>query len=94
MLSLLISIFIIFFPVNGRGDACEYDFDGDGIPDPNDACPENVNIWRTDLSRFRTILLDPLGTEQYDPNWIVRNNGMELVQTTNSDPGMATGKCA
>ncbi|PIK56166.1 putative thrombospondin-1 [Apostichopus japonicus] len=77
--------------VNGKGDACEYDFDGDGVPDPNDACPANVDIWRTDLSHFRTTILDPLGTEQYDPHWIVRNNGMELVQTRNSDPGMATG---
>ncbi|KAJ8045394.1 Thrombospondin-1 [Holothuria leucospilota] len=77
--------------VNGKGDACEYDFDGDGVADTDDACPSNVLIWRTDLSHFQTIMLDPQGTEQYDPHWIVRNNGMELVQTRNSDPGMATG---
>ena len=77
---------------NGRGDACEYDNDGDGVTDMQDACPNNANIQRTDLSHFQLIKLDPEGSAQIDPHWIVRNRGQELVQTINSDPGLAIGK--
>lgn len=37
------------------------------------------------------ISLDPIGQTQYDPKWFVYNRGAEILQTENSDPGLAVG---
>ncbi|XP_059173537.1 cartilage oligomeric matrix protein-like isoform X2 [Physella acuta] len=74
---------------DGKGDVCERDNDGDGFDDPVDVCPDNGKIYATDFRAFQTVILDPEGDSQIDPNWIVLNDGAEIVQTMNSDPGLA-----
>ena len=36
--------------------------------------------------------MDPEGDSQIDPNWVIYNKGAEIVQTMNSDPGLAVGR--
>ncbi|KAK7501595.1 hypothetical protein BaRGS_00007026 [Batillaria attramentaria] len=74
---------------DGRGDVCQDDNDGDGYDDVYDVCPDNGEIYATDFRAFQTVVLDPEGDSQIDPNWIVLNQGAEIVQTMNSDPGIA-----
>lgn len=40
---------------------------------------------------YQTVVLDPEGDSQIDPNWVIYNKGAEIVQTMNSDPGLAVG---
>ena len=75
----------------GVGDACRGDFDGDGVPDALDVCPDNRRIYATDFRSYQTVALDPEGESQIDPHWIIFNQGAEIVQTLNSDPGLAVG---
>uniref|UniRef100_A0A3Q3X6U7 Uncharacterized protein n=1 Tax=Mola mola TaxID=94237 RepID=A0A3Q3X6U7_MOLML len=79
---------------NRVGDACEGDFDKDNVIDIIDHCPENADITLTDFRAYQTVVLDPEGDSQIDPNWVVLNQGMEIVQTMNSDPGLAVGYTA
>ncbi|KAM3849765.1 thrombospondin-3a-like [Diretmus argenteus] len=58
---------------NGVGDMCETDFDGDSVIDSMDACPESSDVTMTDFRSFQTVILDPEGDAQIDPNWIVLN---------------------
>lgn len=41
---------------------------------------------------YQTVVLDPEGDAQIDPNWVILNDGAEIVQTMNSDPGLAVGE--
>uniref|UniRef100_A0A6Q2YPH7 TSP C-terminal domain-containing protein n=1 Tax=Esox lucius TaxID=8010 RepID=A0A6Q2YPH7_ESOLU len=79
---------------NGVGDACTGDFDQDKVIDRIDNCPENAEVTLTDFRAYQTVVLDPEGDAQIDPNWVVLNQGMEIVQTMNSDPGLAVGYTA
>jgi len=76
---------------DGVGDACEIDRDGDKIVDYLDNCPNNSQIYATDFRTYQTVVLDPEGDSQIDPNWVIYNKGAEIVQTMNSDPGLAVG---
>ncbi|XP_053744093.1 thrombospondin-3a isoform X1 [Synchiropus splendidus] len=80
--------------MNGVGDVCEHDFDNDAVMDLVDACPESAEVTMTDFRAYQTVILDPEGDAQIDPNWVVLNQGMEIVQTMNSDPGLAVGYTA
>ncbi|MBN3301082.1 TSP4B protein, partial [Amia calva] len=79
---------------DGVGDICESDFDQDTVIDRIDICPENAEVTLTDFRAYQTVVLDPEGDAQIDPNWVVLNQGMEIVQTMNSDPGLAVGYTA
>ncbi|XP_072288941.1 thrombospondin-4a [Eucyclogobius newberryi] len=79
---------------DGVGDACQGDFDRDNVIDMIDDCPENAEVTLTDFRAYQTVVLDPEGDSQIDPNWVVLNQGMEIVQTMNSDPGLAVGYTA
>lgn len=55
------------------GNACDKDFDNDTIVDNIDVCPENAEVTLTDFREYQTVVLDPEGDVQIDPNWVVLN---------------------
>lgn len=65
---------------DGIGDACQGDFDADKVVDKIDVCPENAEVTLTDFRAFQTVVLDPEGDAQIDPNWVVLNQVCLLVQ--------------
>lgn len=58
---------------DGIGDICESDFDQDKVIDRIDSCPENAEVTLTDFRAYQTVVLDPEGDAQIDPNWVVLN---------------------
>lgn len=38
-----------------------------------DSCPENAEVTLTDFRAYQTVVLDPEGDAQIDPNWVVLN---------------------
>ncbi|XP_071447351.1 cartilage oligomeric matrix protein [Hetaerina americana] len=76
---------------NHVGDICQDDTDVDKVPDYMDNCPNNSLIHRTDFRTYQTVVLDPEGDSQIDPNWVIFNEGAQILQTQNSDPGLAVG---
>ncbi|XP_044747031.1 cartilage oligomeric matrix protein [Coccinella septempunctata] len=76
---------------NYIGDVCEKDWDNDTVTNDLDNCPNNSLIHQTDFSKYSEVILDPQGDAQVDPNWVIVNHGAEILQTMNSDPGLAIG---
>lgn len=64
---------VFMCPGDGVGDICESDFDQDTVIDRIDVCPENAEITLTDFRAYQTVVLDPEGDAQIDPNWVVLN---------------------
>lgn len=59
--------------MNSIGDVCENDFDNDAVMDLFDVCPESAEVTLTDFRAYQTVILDPEGDAQIDPNWVVLN---------------------
>lgn len=62
-----------WFAGDGIGNVCENDFDNDTFSDSIDVCPENAEVTLTDFRTYQTVVLDPEGDAQIDPNWVVLN---------------------
>lgn len=75
---------------SGVGDACENDQDGDAVADWMDICPFDGEISVSDFRYSQKVLLDPRGSTR-EPKWVVFNQGKEISQTMDSDPGMLIG---
>lgn len=76
MLSCVFKVTICFDLLvtgDGVGNLCENDFDNDTIIDSIDVCPENAEVTLTDFRAYQTVVLDPEGDAQIDPNWVVLN---------------------
>ena len=64
---------VVIIADNGVGDVCDGDFDGDGTLDKDDVCPDNGEVYLTDFRAYQTVVLDPEGDSQIDPNWVILN---------------------
>lgn len=70
----ILSLHLVSCPSDdGVGDICESDFDQDKVIDRIDSCPENAEVTLTDFRAYQTVVLDPEGDAQIDPNWVVLN---------------------
>ncbi|XP_042888974.1 cartilage oligomeric matrix protein-like isoform X2 [Penaeus japonicus] len=74
---------------DGFGDACVPDFDGDGYVDAEDNCIKNPTVHLTDFRQLQLVAMEP--NSNTPPVWVVYDNGAEIHQIVNSDPGLAVG---
>ena len=65
--------FLLNFVVDFIHSGCLLDSDNDGVLDIDDICPDNPLINYPDFSGYETVLLDPHGSAQLDPYWVVLN---------------------
>lgn len=74
------------------GDACESDYDNDGVDDRYDDCPSNSLVTTTDFSSFTSIILYPNLLTAPHPGWLVLHNGKEVRQLVQTNmPAMLIG---
>lgn len=92
MIDTVMCTFYILHIDDGIGDICWNDNDNDTVINSRDNCPNNSLIWATDFRKYKTLNLDPVGSAQEDPVWRIHNDGAEIWQLLNSDPGIAIGK--
>eukprot|EP00794_Sanderia_malayensis_P004541 gene4541-5138_t len=77
---------------NKIGDACENDDDGDGVPNSKDDFPLNASKNQTDFRKYNQIIFDDKGIDQPPPKWFLFDQGREILQTVNGNPGALIGK--
>lgn len=70
---------------------CQGDFDADQVVDKIDVCPENAEVTLTDFRAFQTVVLDPEGDAQIDPNWVVLNQVGAGPRTLAAGSNLETG---
>lgn len=80
------------------GDACQGDRDKDNVIDIIDHCPENAEITLTDFRAYQTVVLDPEGDSQIDPNWVVLNQvklsrGQHIYSFVSDKPHTCSSTC-
>lgn len=73
---------------DGVGDVCVGDTDSDFTFDYQDDYPVNRFLNQTDFSLYQEVILDGAGKAQVPPKWNVFNEGREIVQTVNGNPGL------
>jgi len=86
--------FPLCISVDGTGDACENDFDVDGVVDAEDACPYNKEIKQANFNNYKTVKLSdnqPSKSEKH-AEWKVIGNGSEITQLVDNFPEMLIGK--
>eukprot|EP00795_Rhopilema_esculentum_P007442 gene7442-13206_t len=77
---------------NGIGDACEDDDDGDGVDNDKDDFPLNASKNQTDFRVSDMVIFDGKGTAQDPPKWFQFDQGREILQTINGNPGALLSK--
>ena len=59
---------------NGIGDACESDYDGDGVTDIDDICPNSNILATSSFQQYISVELDPSITNATSPNWVLTDS--------------------
>ena len=59
---------------NGVGDSCESDYDGDGVIDIDDICPNSNIMDTTNFQQYISVELDPTIVNATSPNWVLTDS--------------------